>query len=197
MERYSSYRGPIEFDYANRRRRRKIGIIVAATLLIGGAGAWGYYEKTKQEGVVREGADGKRYVVPEGAERPVYDSEEDCIADTRERIKQLKEQTGEDISEDPKDLCEAADTYHGGHGSHPLYIYHGRYLGPIVPGNSRWESPRLRDWTPAVDRTFGAQGHRLQVGIPHAPSGAGLGEHVVIRGGFGGFKGGFAHAAGS
>lgn len=143
-----------------------------------------------EEGVVLEGADGQKYVVPADAERPEYDSREACIADVSEQIALLQQQ-GEEIADNPEDLCESASAYSGGHYGHA-------WIGPIIFAGSRWQSSRVAGWSPVGSGGFAAPGSRLQADmVSPAPAGASVGERSSIKGGFGANgKSGFGSTAG-
>lgn len=131
-----------------------------------------------EEGVVLEGADGQKYVVPADAERPEYDSREACIADVEEQIA-LLEQQGEEIGDSPEDLCEPASAYGGG-------VYGHAWLGPILFAGSRWQSSRVAGWSTVGSGGFAAPGSRLQADVVSpAPAGANVGDRSTISGGFG------------
>jgi hypothetical protein len=142
------------------------------------------------EGTVRKGADGKDYVLPDDAQRPQYQSREDCIADVTEQIAKLKAQ-GENVGDNPADLCEPASNY-AGHYAHP-------WVGPIIWGAGIWHSPRVAGWSQVTDGGFGANGAaKLQPDvIQKAPAGAKAGSRAPLKGGFGGSgKSGFGSHAG-
>ncbi|WP_440707882.1 hypothetical protein [Herbiconiux sp. YIM B11900] len=140
------------------------------------------------EGIVLEGADGEKYVVPENAERPMYDSKEDCIADVTEQIAVL-EQQGQDIVDTPEDLCEPSSRYPSAH-------YSGLWLGPLLFAGSRWSSSRVSGWAPVSSGGFAAPGSRLQGDVVSpAPAGSTTGERAPLKSGFGSSgKSGFGSA---
>lgn len=143
-----------------------------------------------EEGIVLEGADGEKYVVPDSAERPEYDSKEACIADITEQIAQL-EQQGETIQDDPEDLCEEASAYPGGHYTHA-------WLGPIIFAGSRWNSTNVANWSTVNSGGFAAPGSRMQTDVvSRAPAGANTGDRTALANGFGSTgKSGFASTVG-
>ncbi|WP_210507965.1 hypothetical protein [Naasia sp. SYSU D00057] len=167
---------------ATTRRTVAIASIAGATLALSGCTA-------PDEGVVLEGADGERYVVPEGTERPQYDSREDCLADVEEQIRLLEAQ-GEDIVDEPEDLCESTEGYRG--------AYTHAWIGPLIFAAARWNSPRVAAWAPVGNGGFAAPGSRLQADmVQPAPAGSKVGERAPLKGGFGtSGKSGFGESAG-
>jgi hypothetical protein len=143
-----------------------------------------------EEGIVLEGADGEKYVMPENAERPMYDSKEACIADVTAQIQQLESQ-GETIADSPEDLCESSDAYPQGHYGH-------LWLGPILFAGSRWNSPAVAGWANVPSGGFAAPGSKLQSDVvTPAPAGATTGQRAPLKGGFGSSgKSGFGSAVG-
>lgn len=143
-----------------------------------------------EEGIVLEGADGEKYVMPENAERPMYDSKEACIADVTAQIQQLESQ-GETIADSPEDLCESSDAYPQGHYGH-------LWLGPILFAGSRWNSPAVAGWANVPSGGFAAPGSKLQSDVvTPAPAGATTGQRAPLTGGFGSSgKSGFGSAVG-
>ncbi|MCS5734734.1 hypothetical protein [Herbiconiux daphne] len=142
------------------------------------------------EGIVLEGADGEKYVVPENAERPMYDSKEACIADVTEQIAVLERQ-GEDIVDTPEDLCEPSSRYPGAH-------YAGLWLGPLLFAGSRWNSPNVSGWATVPNGGFAAPGSKLQSDVvTPAAAGAKTGDRAPLKAGFGSSgKSGFGSSAG-
>lgn len=157
--------------------------IAGATLALSGCTA-------PDDGIVVSGADGKDYVIPEGAERPQYDSREDCIADVTEQIRALEAQ-GEDIVDDPEDLCESSEGYHG--------AYAHAWLGPLIFAGARWNSSRVAGWSTVGAGGFAAPGAKLQGDVVSpAPAGTSPGDRAPLKGGFGSTgKSGFGETAGS
>jgi hypothetical protein len=143
-----------------------------------------------EEGIVLEGADGEKYVVPDSAERPEYDSRESCIADVTEQIELLQQQ-GQQIDDKPEDLCEDASAYSGGNYSHA-------WLGPIIFAGSRWNSPNVAGWSTVGSGGFAAPGSTLQTDVvSKAPAGARTGDRTALAGGFGSSgKSGFGSSVG-
>jgi hypothetical protein len=165
--------------------------LVAAGSLLTACGLGG-----EETGVVRRGADGQNYVLPDGAQRPVYANKQDCIDDVNQQIKQAKE-AGEKVDEKPEDLCEPTERYVSGHSG--IIYARGSYYGPVVGGNSGWQSPRVQSWQQNIgDGQFAAKGAPLQKGISVAPKGSVVGSKTSVRGGFGGSaKGGGFHGSAS
>jgi hypothetical protein len=143
-----------------------------------------------EDGIVLEGADGEKYVMPENAERPMYTSKEDCIADVTEQIAVLERQ-GEDIVDTPEELCEPSSRY-------PTAHYSGLWLGPLLFAGSRWASPRVSGWAPVPSGGFAAPGSNLKSDVVSpAPAGSKAGDRAPLKGGFGGSgKSGFGSSAG-
>lgn len=156
--------------------------IAGATLALSGCTA-------PDDGIVLTGADGKEYVLPEDAERPQYDSKEDCIADITERIRILESQ-GEEIADSPEDLCESSEGYRGAY-AHP-------WLGPILFFGNRWSSNRVAGWSSVGNGGFAAPGAYLPPDVVQpAPAGAKAGQRATLKGGFGATgKSGFGESAG-
>lgn len=156
--------------------------LAGATLALSGCTA-------PDDGVVLTGADGQKYVVPDGAERPEYRSKEDCIADVTEQIRQLEAQ-GEDIVDEPEDLCESTEGYHGAY-VHP-------WIGPLIFAGARWNSSRVAGWSPVASGGFAAPGGYVQKDVVSpAPAGSKVGERAPLKGGFGSSgKSGFGESAG-
>ncbi|MGA1836114.1 hypothetical protein VD659_04200 [Herbiconiux sp. 11R-BC] len=142
------------------------------------------------EGIVIEGADGQKYVIPDNAERPMYDSKEACIADVTAQIQQLEAQ-GETIADKPEDLCESSEAYPQAHYAHP-------WLGPIIFAGSRWNSPNVAGWSGVPTAGFAAPGAKLQPDVVSpAPAGAAAGERAPLKSGFGSSgKSGFGSSVG-
>jgi hypothetical protein len=131
-----------------------------------------------QDGEVVTGADGENYVLPDGTERPVYASREECIADVTEQMRVL-EQDGEQVSETPESLCESSDGYHGHYGP-------GLWLGPLLFAGSRWNSSRVSSWAPVTGGGFAAPGSTAQTDVvERAPANAKVGSRAPLTGGFG------------
>jgi hypothetical protein len=143
-----------------------------------------------EEGIVLDGADGQKYVVPDGAERPEYDSKEDCIADITEQIAELERQ-GESIEDNPEELCEQSSAYPGAGYSHA-------WIGPLIFAGSRWNSTRAAGWTPVNSGGFAAPGATLQRDVlSPAPAGATTGDRTALKNGFGtSGKSGFGSSVG-
>lgn len=177
------------------RQRIEVGAEVAAMGLVSVLLLTGCSSDT--QGIVMQGADGQTYEMPEGAERPVYRTKQDCVEDVRDQINALNEE-GAGITEAPEDLCEDTATYARSHGGTSVLLYRGGYWGPILPGNSRWDSPRVIGWEPVSNGLFAAPGAKVQSGITRAPAGSKVGGKTSIRGGFGSSgKGGFGHGVAS
>ena len=139
-----------------------------------------------EDGVVVRGADGEDYILPDGTERPVYASQEDCLMDVAEQIRLLR-QDGETVTATPEALCESSDDYHGHYGS-------GVWLGPLLFNGSRWDSSRVSGWAPVSGGGFAKPGSVAHSDVvERAPAGAKLGERAPLTGGFGssGKSGGF------
>ncbi|PPI23998.1 hypothetical protein C5D34_10675 [Rathayibacter sp. AY1B1] len=182
-------------------RSRSVGISGIAKnrrgLLIGGAVAVGAVGLAvalanggpSTDGVVATGADGQDYVIPENAERPVYASREDCLADVREQIAQLQAQ-GEEVGDDPEQLCEATDEYRGHYAG-------GFWLGPLIFASSRWNSTRATSWAPVASGGFAARGATQPDVVQRAPAGSTVGSKATLSGGFGSSgKSGFGSTVG-
>ncbi|MFD1715070.1 hypothetical protein ACFSBZ_11355 [Amnibacterium flavum] len=172
---------------ARQSRGARTGVLAAvsiagATLALAGCTA-------PDDGIVLEGADGEKYVVPEDAERPEYNTREDCIADVTEQIRKLEEQ-GESIVDDPEDLCESTEGYHGAYGH--------AWVGPLIFAAGRWNSPLVAGWSPVANGGFAAPGSRIQSDVVSpAPSGAKTGDRAPLAGGFGSTgKSGFGESTG-
>lgn len=186
---------------SGRRRSGDVGISGIAAkrrgLLIGGAVAVGAIGLavalsaggSQTDGVVTTGADGENYVIPENAERPVYDSREDCLADVREQIAALEAQ-GETVGDDPEQLCESTDDYQGHYAG-------GHWIGPIIFPSSRWSSTRATSWAPVATGGFAARGSTQPDVVQRAAAGATPGSKATLSGGFGGTgKSGFGSHVG-
>ncbi|MBF4461977.1 MULTISPECIES: hypothetical protein [unclassified Rathayibacter] len=172
---------------ASRRR----GLIVGGAVVIGAIGIAAALASANQspDGVVATGADGQDYVIPENAERPIYHSREECLADIREQIATLQAQ-GEPVGDDPEQLCESSDDYHGYYGG-------GYWLGPIIYPSSRWSSARPSSWAPVSTGGFAAHGATQPDVVQRAPAGAKVGSKATLSGGFGGTgKSGFGSHVG-
>ncbi|MDO9395817.1 MAG: hypothetical protein Q7T71_04675 [Herbiconiux sp.] len=143
-----------------------------------------------EEGIVLEGADGQKYVVPENAERPMYESKEACIADVTEQIAVLERQ-GQEIVDTPEELCEPSSNYPGAH-------YPGLWLGPLLFAGSRWSSPAVSGWATVPSGGFAAPGSKIQSDVVSpAPAGATTGERAPLKSGFGSSgKSGFGSTVG-
>lgn len=185
----------------DRRRSGGVGISGIAArrrgLLIGGAVAVGAIGlavalaagNPQTDGVVTTGADGEDYVIPENAERPVYSSREDCLADVREQIAKLQAE-GEPVGDDPEQICESTDEYRGHYGG-------GLWLGPIIFPSSRWNSTRASSWATVPSGGFAARGSTQPDVVQKAPSGSTVGSRATLSGGFGGTgKAGFGSHVG-
>ncbi|WP_159599464.1 hypothetical protein [Agromyces humi] len=132
-----------------------------------------------EDGEVVTGADGENYVLPDGTERPVYRSKEDCIADVTEQMKKLAD-AGEPVQGDPDQLCESSDGYHGHYGGGALW------LGPLLFSGSRWDSPRVSSWAPVTQGGFAKPGSVAHSDVVEkAPAGAKVGTRAPLSGGFG------------
>ncbi|TAJ49210.1 MAG: hypothetical protein EPO52_05340 [Herbiconiux sp.] len=172
----ASHRGSV-------RRGVAVASVAGAVLALSGCAP-------TEEGVVLEGADGQKYVVPENAERPMYDSKEACIADVTEQIAVLEKQ-GEDIVDTPEELCEPSSRYPNAH-------YSGLWLGPLLFAGSRWNSPNVSGWATVPSGGFAAPGAKVQSDVVSpAPAGSRVGERAPLKGGFGSSgKSGFGESAG-
>ena len=184
-----------------RRRSADVGISGIASkrrgLIIGGVVAVGAIGLAvalsagdpSSDGVVTTGADGEDYVIPENAERPVYASREDCLADVREQIAKLQAE-GETVADDPEQLCEATDEYRGHYAG-------GFWLGPLIFASSRWNSTRATSWAPVTSGGFAARGATQPDVVQKAPAGATVGSKQTLSGGFGSTgKSGFGSSVG-
>ncbi|NQX03484.1 hypothetical protein HQQ82_01570 [Rathayibacter sp. VKM Ac-2856] len=172
---------------ASKRRGLVIGGVVAVGVL--GLAAALNSANPSTDGVVTTGADGQDYVIPENAERPVYSSREDCLADVREQIAQLQAE-GEEVGDDPEQLCEATDEYRGHYAG-------GLWLGPLIFASSRWNSTRATSWAPVTTGGFAARGATQPDVVQKAPAGAAPGTKATLAGGFGGTgKSGFGSHVG-
>ncbi|KZX21102.1 hypothetical protein [Rathayibacter tanaceti] len=184
-----------------RRRSRDVGVSGIASqrrgLLIGGAVAVGAIglavalnsASPSSDGIVATGADGQDYVIPENAERPVYASREDCLADVREQVAELQAQ-GEPVGDDPEQLCESTDEYRGHYAG-------GFWLGPIIFPGSRWSSTRATSWATVPSGGFAARGATQPDVVQKAPAGSTVGSRATLSGGFGGTgKSGFGSHVG-
>jgi hypothetical protein len=172
---------------ASKRRGLVIGGVVAVGVL--GLAVALNSANPSTDGVVTTGADGQDYVIPENAERPVYASREDCLADVREQIAQLQAQ-GEEVGDDPEQLCEATDEYRGHYAG-------GFWVGPLIFASSRWNSTRATSWAPVTTGGFAARGATQPDVVQKAPAGAAPGSKATLAGGFGGTgKSGFGSHVG-
>lgn len=170
---------------------KRRGVLIGSAVAVGAIGlavalAAG---NPQTDGVVTTGADGEDYVIPENAERPVYSSREDCLADVREQIAKLQAE-GEPVGDDPEQLCESTDEYRGHYGG-------GLWLGPIIFPSSRWNSTRASNWATVPSGGFAARGSTQPDVVQKAPAGSTVGSRATLSGGFGGTgKGGFGSHVG-
>ncbi|KQO98921.1 hypothetical protein [Leifsonia sp. Leaf264] len=176
-------RGTLTISGIAADRNKTIAKTVTAIGVAGAMLALAGCSSVPEEGIVMPGADGKNYVVADGTERPTYKSKEDCIADVTEQIAKLKAD-GETVSDSPEKLCESSEkygnTYHHAGGS---FIW----LGPLLFGGSRWDSPRVQSWAPVQAGGFAAPGAAVQPDVaPAAPAGSKVGSKTSLKGGFGG-----------
>ncbi|MDR6907303.1 hypothetical protein J2X63_003011 [Agromyces sp. 3263] len=131
-----------------------------------------------EDGVVVSGADGEEYILPDGTERPVYASKDDCIADVSEQIRLLRAE-GTAVDASPDQLCESSDGYRGHYGA-------GLWLGPLLFSGSRWDSSRVSSWAPVTGGGFAKPGSTAHSDVvERAPAGAKVGERAPLSGGFG------------
>lgn len=191
----ASRRGNLTISGIGADRAKTLAKTVTAIGVAGAMLALAGCSSVPEEGVVMPGADGKNYVVADGTERPTYKSKEDCIADVTEQIAKLKAD-GEAITQTPEQLCESSEKYgntyhHAGGGS---FIW----LGPLLFGGSRWDSPRVQSWAPVQAGGFAAPGAAAQPDIaPAAEAGSKVGAKAPLKSGFGGSakSGGFGSGA--
>ncbi|KRC62695.1 hypothetical protein ASE14_02405 [Agromyces sp. Root81] len=157
--------------------------VASAVLLFAGCSTF------PSDGEVVTGADGEQYILPDGTERPVYASRDDCIADVAEQLEKLR-QEGEPVDDSPESLCESSDTYNGHYSS-------GVWLGPLLFASSRWDSPRVSSWAPVAGGGFAAPGSAAHSDVVEkAPAGSKVGTRAPLTGGFGSSgKGGFGSSA--
>ncbi|MWB98161.1 hypothetical protein [Agromyces seonyuensis] len=160
---------------AARRPAARVGLaigVAGALFLLAGC------TSIPEDGEVVLGADGEKYVLPDGVERPVYESEADCLADVRERIAAL-EADGQQVEGTPEELCESTDAYHGHYGG-------GLWLGPLLFAGSRWDSSRASSWSSVTSGGFAASGAAAQPDVvSKAAPDATLGSRAPLTGGFG------------
>lgn len=184
--------------------------IEGRVLLVGGVGlvglvaglaiydALGGFDE-KRDGLAMDGRDGIVYTIPTDAQRPVFESRDDCITDVNDRIKQLKEADSDvEIKEKAEDLCEPVsvyedDDYDGGNGV--VVVSSNSYYGPIVGKSDGWTPKHAKTWDDTTKtKRFAIPNKVVQEGIKKAPSGTKPGG--IIRGGFGvSPKGGFGAAS--
>ncbi|WP_394553608.1 hypothetical protein ACDF64_04340 [Agromyces sp. MMS24-JH15] len=148
--------------------------VASALMLLAGCSTY------PSDGVVVTGADGEDYVVPDGTERPVYASREDCVADIESQLAKLRAD-GNAVTASADELCEDASEYHGGH-AYPT----GVWLGPLLFSGSRWDSPRVSSWSAVGTGDFAKPGSVAHSDVVEkAPTGATVGQRVPLSGGFG------------
>ncbi|HKU18905.1 MAG TPA: hypothetical protein VJP80_06565 [Candidatus Saccharimonadales bacterium] len=141
-------------------------------------------ESYREQGTVHIGADGKPYVLPDGAERPVYSSMQACVDDVTAQMQKIQKDTKAAVAEKPTDLCQPVSHYV------PMRYPYNYVYGPIVNRNSAWKSTNVQTWETGIpDRTFNAPDLAKEPGIEAAPVGKLPGSHVEItepeHGGFG------------
>jgi hypothetical protein len=141
------------------------------------------------------GADGQEYILPNDPQRPEYANRDDCVADIRERIDQIKKEAEDDgaVPQNPEELCEPVSLY-GATDVPNTYFY-----GPIIAGDSGWNSPRARGWQKTIPQgsfNKAAAGSAKNI-FPKAEAGAKVGTKAVVRGGFGSSGKGFSSGASS
>ncbi|AND17866.1 hypothetical protein [Rathayibacter tritici] len=171
--------------------KNRRGLIIGGVVAVGAVGLAVALASgdPSTDGVVATGADGQDYVIPENAERPVYASREDCLADVQEQIAQLQAQ-GEQVGDDPEQLCESTDEYRGHYAG-------GYWIGPLIFASSRWNSTRATSWAPVGSGGFAARGATQPDVVQKAPAGSTVGSKATLSGGFGSSgKSGFGSSAG-
>jgi hypothetical protein len=160
-----------------------IGLTASLTSIVGNALSGGEY---KVSGTVLTGADGKKYILPNNPNQPVYPDRQACIDDVNKHMDRIKKATGSTVN--PSSVCQPVSQYH------TVRIYrNGQYLGPIVSENDEWQSSDMVAWSPVRDGTFAATGIPQEHDIANAPKGSVEGEHTsttVDEGGLFHFGGG-------
>lgn len=148
--------------------------VASAMLLLAGCSTF------PEDGVVVTGADGEQYVLPDGTERPVYESQADCLADVTEQLAKLRAE-GNAVDGTAEQFCEDASQYHGTH-----HFGSGLWLGPLLFAGSRWNSPRVSSWSAVGAGDFAKPGSVAHSDVVEkAPAGATVGQRVPLSGGFG------------
>lgn len=169
---------------------KDVAKVVSAAVVLGAIAAAAYYQHEsslyKQTGIVREGADGRYYVVPDDGVQPEYASKQACVDDVTKQISTIEGANSQAISDTPDQLCQPADASQG-----PSYVpgvSTRGWLGPIVNGKSKWTSVAVEGWEPVTDGSFAGNGY-VQSSIQLAPAGLHDGTRTTIsdsnEGGFG------------
>jgi hypothetical protein len=158
-------------------------LISAAALLVTHG-----HESYSEQGVVHLGANGREYVLPQGAQRPVYASLGACVTDVTAQLGKIEKATGQKAKETPQELCQPVAAYQG--AGHRIYYPNRDYYGPIVNPDSVWKSRAIATWQTTIpDGTFAASGTHIQASVHLAPSGLRPGVKTTITdpegGGFG------------
>jgi hypothetical protein len=160
------------FNALHNRRTAPLMTIVsvgAAGLLLVGCGT-----EYDVSGTVLKGADGKEYVVPNDASRPVYKNQAACEADVKAQEANLGKLIGGNI--DPASLCVPVGKYRA------VTVYpRTYYYGPMVSGKQEWKSGDTVGWSSVRDGSFAASGEALQQDVAPAPDGAKEGEHQTVQ----------------
>lgn len=194
MSRYNSYHAP---DIGDRVFLVLMGGVAVGTVGALVYGAMGGFDE-KRDGLAMDGRDGVVYTIPTDAQRPVFESRDDCITDVNDRIKQLKEADDNvEIKEKAEDLCEPVsayedDDYDGGNGV--VVVSSNSYYGPIVGKSDGWAPKHIKIWDDTTKtKRFAIPNKVVQEGIKKAPNSTKVGG--IIRGGLGvSPKGGFGAA---
>ena len=152
-----------------------------ATFALAGCGdQTSYYQAN---GVVELGANGKKYIIPKDAKRPIYKTEAACVADVTKEIKLIDKKDSVTLKDTPAKLCTPIHDYadrDNGNSAFPYYLYYYYYYGPIMSGGSTWHSSSVAYWQTSIPNgTFASSDSGTQEGIESAPEDDSLGEDVT------------------
>jgi|GEM_PF-5708286 hypothetical protein len=152
---------------------------LAAVALAGCADDTTYYQT---KGVVELGANGHKYIIPDGAERPIYKTDAACVEDVKRELKEVEKQDSVTLHDTPSALCQPVSKYpdNAGNNQDFPFIYYYYFYGPIVSPGSMWQSNQVVTWQSNIPSgTFAAEGTTVPGDLESAPENDAVGESVT------------------
>jgi hypothetical protein len=169
-------------DHAVTRFLEIGGTAALAALALSSCGDQTDYYQAK--GVVELGANGKRYIIPDGAERPIYKTDTACVTDVTKEIDHIEKKDNVTLNDKPAELCEPVSKYidvDGNKGNNYFpFLYYYYFYGPILSPGSTWQSSQVVAWETSIPSgTFAAEGSTVEDDLQAAPEDDTVGEAVT------------------